>query len=271
MKYLRLVRVYQWPKNVLVFAGILFVLPESFVRIPEALLLFAAFCAASSFVYIINDLADRRRDAKHPTKRHRPLASGQITPKAALVVAVLALAIAATSFFVSTTAGAITALYIAFNIAYSSGLKHVPYLDVLILSSGYVLRVLAGTEGLSIPISEWMLIVAFFGALMIGLGKRYAETTLHGGRPSTKGIRASDLKLMVTAAATLTIATYAIYAQAQPSPLMLLSIVPATTAALRYIPLIEEHDDPTKALFSSKTVLISGAIYGAIVIAAQVF
>jgi hypothetical protein len=107
---------------------------------------------------------------------------------------------------VSAIAASTIALYVLLNLAYSAGLKHVPYLDVLILASGYVLRVLAGTEGLAIPISEWMLIVAFFGALMIGLGKRSAESTLHGSRPSTKGISASDLKLMTLAAATLTIA-----------------------------------------------------------------
>jgi decaprenyl-phosphate phosphoribosyltransferase len=76
----QLLRVYQWPKNVLVFAGILFVFPDSLVRIPEALVLFAAFCAASSFVYIINDLADKTRDQRHPNKRLRPIASGAITP-----------------------------------------------------------------------------------------------------------------------------------------------------------------------------------------------
>jgi decaprenyl-phosphate phosphoribosyltransferase len=266
---LKLLRVYQWPKNLLVFAGILFVFPDSLVRIPEALLLFIAFCAASSAVYIINDLADKNRDAKHPKKRHRPIANGSISPKTAVLIAFIALVIASSTFIVSPIAGIIVALYLAFNIAYSAGLKHVPYLDVLILASGYVLRVLAGTEGLGIPISEWMFIVAFFAALMIGLGKRYAETTLHGSRPSTKDISAENLKLMTTAAATLTIATYAIYAQAHTS-LMLLSIIPFTTAILRYIPLIETEDDPTKALFTSRTVLISGAIYGLIVVLAQI-
>jgi decaprenyl-phosphate phosphoribosyltransferase len=269
MTLIRLLRVYQWPKNLLVFAGILFVFPDSLTALPQALLLFIAFCAASSFVYIINDLADKNRDAKHPQKRHRPIANGDISPKQAILIALIALIIASSSLLVSLTAGIITALYIAFNIAYSAGLKHVPYLDVLILSSGYVLRVLAGTEGLGIPISEWMFIVAFFAALMIGLGKRYAESKLHGGRPSTKNISAENLKLMTTAAATLTIATYAIYAQAQPR-LMILSIIPFTTAILRYLPLIETEDDPTKALFASRTILISGAIYGLIVVLAQI-
>ena len=266
---LKLLRAYQWPKNLLVFAGLLFVFPESLSETARALILFIAFCAASSFVYIINDVADKKRDRNHPKKKHRPIASGAITVRSALIIALLCLALAALSFTVSTIAALTIGLYILFNLAYSAGLKHVAYLDVLILASGYVLRVLAGTEGLGIPISSWMFIVAFFGALMIGLGKRYAESALHGGRPSTRGISAETLKLMVVAAATLTIATYAIYAQAQ-GRIMLLSLIPFTTAILRFIPLIETDDDPTKALFTSKTVLISGAIYGAIVIASRV-
>ena len=271
MNLRKLLRVYQWPKNILVFAGILFVLPESLVRIPDALWLFAAFCAASSFVYIVNDLADRKHDARHPTKRHRPIASGAISTPRAILIALLLLAIAATSIFLSTIAAIVIGVYIAFNIAYSAGLKHAPFVDLLILASGYVLRVIAGTEGLGIPLSEWMFIVTFFGALMIGTGKRYAEARDHGSRPSTKELSLETLKAMVLSSATLTIGTYAIYAQAHPSPIMLLTIIPVFTGVFGFYALLQNGgEDPSRDLFRSKAVILSGVIYGALVVLAQI-
>lgn len=175
--YLRLARPYQWVKNGFVFAGVLFGHGwKDADLVTGAILLFIAFCCMSSAVYSVNDIADRRADREHPVKRTRPVAGGRVSVTAAAVfAAVLALLGLGLAARVSPLALAIVAGYAALNAGYSAGLKHVAVLDVFIIASGFMLRLLAGTAGLGIEPSRWLLLCGFLGTLFLGFAKRRAE------------------------------------------------------------------------------------------------
>jgi decaprenyl-phosphate phosphoribosyltransferase len=173
----KLMRPHQWFKNVFVFAGLLFSSSwHNPALIGPVLLAFAAFCCISSLVYIVNDWLDRQADAEHPSKRFRPLASGQVTlPQAA----VLGLALLAAG--VGLAAGnqvllVLLTLYVALNVAYSLRLKRVPVVDVGVIASGFMFRLLAGTLAVGIAPSRWLLLTGLFVALFLGFSKRKAET-----------------------------------------------------------------------------------------------
>ncbi len=172
-----LMRPHQWLKNAFVFAGLLFSQSwQDGAMALKVLNAFAAFCCFSSMVYILNDWHDRAADARHPLKRLRPLASGAVPPVAALVLALLLLAggvwLAAGNAILLTLLG----IYTALNLAYSWRLKQVPVVDVAIIASGFMLRLLAGTLAVGIPPSRWLLLAGLFVALFLGFSKRKAES-----------------------------------------------------------------------------------------------
>lgn len=178
----RLARPKHWVKNFFVFAGPIFArrLDEAAVA-ADAALCFAAFCLASSAVYAFNDLVDLPRDRVHPEKRTRPIASGEVRPRAAalfsaaLLSAALLLALAA-----SPRAALLVALYALVNAAYSFGLKDVVILDVFLVAAGFVLRVLSGTWAIGIRASHWLLLCTFLLSLFLGFAKRRHEVLLLG-------------------------------------------------------------------------------------------
>jgi len=186
---IRLMRPHQWIKNGFVFLGVVFGHGwEDPTLLAEVLALFVAFCFASSAVYILNDIADRDADRLHPTKRFRPLAQGDIGVGPARVLCVaLALAGLALAAAVSLTAVAIVGAYLVLNLAYSAGLKHVPILDVFIIAGGFMLRILAGTMGLGIPPSKWLLLCGLMLTLFLGFGKRRAEFIAVNGAENPNG------------------------------------------------------------------------------------
>jgi len=192
----RLMRPHQWLKNGFVFLGVVFGHGwEDPTLVAEVIALFAAFCLSSSAVYIVNDIADRDADRLHPTKRFRPLAQGEIGVGPALSLCIAlglgGLALAAT---VSVPALLIVAGYVALNLAYSAGLKHVAILDVFMIAGGFMLRILAGTVGIGIPPSKWLLLCGLMLTLFLGFGKRRAEllaVTGNGNSDGGSGQRAS--------------------------------------------------------------------------------
>ena len=190
----RLMRPHQWVKNGFVFVGVVFGHGwEDPELVTGVLVLFAAFCCASSAVYVMNDIADRDADRLHPSKRLRPLAQGDVgAGVAGALCAALALAGLALAATVSLPALLIVAGYVALNLAYSAGLKHVPILDVFIISGGFMLRILAGTTGLGIPPSKWLLLCGLMLTLFLGFGKRRSElVALTGDANGASGQRAS--------------------------------------------------------------------------------
>ena len=211
---IRLMRPHQWVKNAFVFAGLLF--SQTWSDGPLTLRVFfafAAFCCLSSMVYILNDWHDRASDALHPRKRHRPLASGAVsTPKAmALAAALLA---AGLLLAADNRVLLLLVLYSVLNVAYSWRLKQIPVLDVSIIATGFMLRLLAGTVAVGIPPSRWLLLTGIFVALFLGFSKRKAESFQE--ETSQRAVLAHypaallDTFMAVTMTATLT--TYSLFA-----------------------------------------------------------
>ena len=174
---IKLLRPHQWLKNGFVFAGLLFSQRWSDAAVvPNVLLAFAAFCCAASAVYVLNDWLDRKLDAQHPTKRLRPFASGAVSAPAGLVLAGLLLLGGFCFAYGNRVLLSLLAVYLLMNLAYSLRLKTVPVVDVFIISSGFILRLLAGTIAVGIAPSHWLLLTGMFVALFLGFAKRKAET-----------------------------------------------------------------------------------------------
>ena len=173
----KLLRLHQWLKNGFVFAGLIFSQRWSDAFMVERVLYaFAAFCLASSAVYVLNDWLDRKLDAQHPTKRLRPFASGAVSASAGLGLAGLLLAGGLWLVWGNAILLALLAIYLLLNVAYSLRLKTVPVVDVFIIASGFMLRLLAGTVAVGIAPSHWLLLTGMFVALFLGFSKRKAET-----------------------------------------------------------------------------------------------
>ena len=212
---IRLMRPHQWLKNVFVFAGLVF--SQSWHNGPvlaQVLLAFAAFCCLSSMVYIVNDWHDRASDALHPTKRHRPLASGAVSGPAGLSLAALLLLAGVWLASGNRVLLLLLGMYVLLNLAYSWYLKQVPVVDVSIIASGFMLRLLAGTVAVGIAPSRWLLLTGIFVALFLGFSKRKAESFHAKG--SRRAVLAQypaallDTFIAVTMTATLT--TYSLFA-----------------------------------------------------------
>jgi 4-hydroxybenzoate polyprenyltransferase len=173
----QLVRPLDWSKNSFVLAGLLFSHrwdeAQIFIR---TLWVFGAFCMIASCVYVLNDIVDRHRDAHHPTKCHRPIASGLIQIHWALLFGALLCALSLIAALeVSVEAFYFVVGYGLMNVAYTFWLKHVAVLDVFVIATGFVLRILIGTVGIGIPASGWVILCGLSLALFLGFCKRKAE------------------------------------------------------------------------------------------------
>ncbi len=209
---LDLLRVHNYIKNLFVLTGILFI-PFSLLNEVKWNLFFAfiSFCLASSAVYIFNDLQDIEEDRHHPQKCNRPLPSGAISIKNAWsLFIVLLLATIISGIIAGMKVIIIIGIYFLFSFVYTLRLKHVVVIDVFFLASGYVLRVLAGTAGVGIPPSHWLLLCTLAISLFLGFGKRRHELSLldEGATKHRKvledySIKYLDMMMMVTVTASL--------------------------------------------------------------------
>lgn len=187
----RSMRPRQWPKNIFVFSALVF---DNKLFQPQPVLHtvigFVVFCLLSSAVYLVNDAADAPADRLHPTKRNRPIARGDVPVSIAIVYAVaLVLLSLSVAFWLDWRFGAIGAFYFALNSAYSFRLKHMVILDVLVLATGFVLRVAAGTVLVdAVRFSPWLYVCMSLLALLMGFGKRRQELVELGGKSSTRAI-----------------------------------------------------------------------------------
>ncbi|MEI2679556.1 MAG: decaprenyl-phosphate phosphoribosyltransferase [Burkholderiaceae bacterium] len=217
---LALMRPHQWLKNVFVFAGLVF--SQSWHdtgRVTLVLSAFGVFCLFSSAVYIVNDWRDRASDALHPTKRLRPLASGAVGPGAAFALAALLAAGGVVLANGNRTLLGLIALYVASNVAYSWWLKRVPVVDVFSIALGFMLRLLAGTVGVGIPPSRWLILTGIFAALFLGFSKRRAETfQAAASQRSVLGhYPPALLDTFVSVTMTATLMTYSLFATSPES------------------------------------------------------
>ena len=218
LNYWRLMRPRQWVKNAFVFTGIMFANAwrQPLLR-TNVLLTASAFSLMASGVYVINDLLDKESDLNHPRKRHRPLAAGTVSSGAASALMIaLVLAALVLCLLVATKVLALLSIYLLANIAYSLRLKHVVILDVFIIASGFMLRILAGTVGVGIAPSQWLLLCGLMMALFLGFAKRRAELyALTGDGPTHRKVLSHYqpvlLDNMIVITATCVILSYSLY------------------------------------------------------------
>lgn len=177
VELLRLMRPYQWVKNAFVFTGLLFGHAwHDHNLVTRVGIAFAAFCLVSSAIYTFNDIVDLEQDKQHPKKSKRPLASGRVSISAAVILAILLAVLGLVlAYAASSKVLIILLLYALMNIAYSLRFKHVVILDVFIIATGFMLRILAGTLGVGIPPSQWLLLCGLMVTLFLGFTKRRAE------------------------------------------------------------------------------------------------
>jgi decaprenyl-phosphate phosphoribosyltransferase len=217
---LRAARPRQWPKNLLVFAAPLAGASLGRDDGPAyALMAAVAFCAASVAVYLVNDVLDVERDRRHPVKRFRPIAAGDLRRSHAVLVAVgcAALAIAAGPVFRVPLLALIVAGYLSLSLLYSLVLKHVPVLELLFVASGFLLRVLGGAAATHVVPSVWFLLVCSLGALLVATAKRFTELTVLGAgaarhRPAMRWYRPAALRLAQRLIAAAMVITYLLWA-----------------------------------------------------------
>jgi decaprenyl-phosphate phosphoribosyltransferase len=239
-------RPRQWPKNLLVLAAPL--AGDTVGRhygLLYALVAGAAFVAASSAVYLVNDVVDAERDRGHPYKKFRPVAAGRLPESQAVALAVcFVLAALAAGFAIAEPwLAAAIAAYLLISFMYSAGLKHVPVIELGCVASGFVLRVVGGAAATHVPPSGWFLLVCSLGALMVAIAKRYTELTVLGAdasahRPAMRGYSLRALRLAQRAVSAAMICSYALWAVREPASAMriwhLLSSVPLAAALARF-------------------------------------
>lgn len=245
-------RPKEWIKNVFVFAGLLF--SGKFNQshdVVEACITFVAFCLISSAGYFVNDLIDVELDRKHPKKRFRPLAAGELSEGTAKAIApCLALVAVAIAFTVNWQVGLMVVGYGVAQVAYSVGLKQVVIIDVMTLAGLFILRVAAGASAVEAHASEWLILCTGMLAAFLGFTKRRQEAVseLHEGtatRPVLEHYSLPFLDQMVSLVTTGTVLSYAIYTVNSPliGSQMMLTIPPVVYGIFRYLYLIYDRSD----------------------------
>lgn len=257
MAVLQSLRPKQWVKNGLVFLPFVFAVnqvwsPADLTPVPglvvQLTVLLAAFCSLSSAVYLLNDLLDRDGDRQHPVKRHRPIASGRLgVPAAVALMVVLGGVGLATMTVLRPVLGGVGLTYLAINLAYSLGLKNIVLIDVIFVSSGYVIRAAAGAVAIGVNPSPWLYAVTAAGALFIVLGRRYAEVRLAGEEPGRQrsvlnayaGPLIGQLLGIAATAALVSYTLYTVEGESLPANHTMLLTVPLVTFGLfRYLYLL---------------------------------
>jgi len=243
-------RPRQWTKNSFVFFALIFdkqlFHPEAFLKTLDG---FFLFCLISSAVYLFNDIADIEADRQHPEKKTRPLASGNLPVGVAITAAViLALTSISLGYLLAPVFAIIVTIYFAVNLLYSNWLKHIPILDVLIVSSGFVLRVGAGVALITVErFSPWLYMITVLFSLYIGFGKRRAEMTLlsEGATSHRKVLDGYTIPLLdqyITIVSGMTIVAYSLYTFSAPNlpdnNSMMLTIPFVVYGIFRYLQLI---------------------------------
>jgi len=274
----QLIRPWQWSKNGILFAGLIF--SENLFHpdyLQRSFLAFIIFCLASSAVYVVNDLLDVERDRLHPEKRNRPIAAGRVGRGQAVGMFLILIAVA---LGLGTLLGTLfllcLALFIVVNVAYSLWLKNIVILDVMAIAISFVIRAVAGVMALrpldpDLELSSWLLVCTLFLALFLALGKRRNELVVLEGDAANHRVTLSEyspsfldqLMSIVTAA---TVIAYAIYTIAPGtlskfhSPALVITIPFVVYGIFRYLFLIQERGEggrPSRTLYQDIPILLT--------------
>jgi 4-hydroxybenzoate polyprenyltransferase len=272
----QLLRPAHWIKNGFIFVGLLFgraVFKPEFAL--AAIFTFIAFSLMASFIYIINDLADIDADRRHPLKRNRPIACGAVSPLQAKILAMFLLAMALpVAWLTGPTVFAIVLGYGVMNLAYSFGLKNVVVLDVFIIAAGFMLRILAGTVGIGIEPSKWLIVCGLMVTLFLGFAKRRAELVQAGESRQRQVLEHYSVDLLdkfIGIMASATIITYSLYTVApetvkQHHTDKLIYTSPVVIYGLfRYLYLLYQlklGEDPVTDLFRDRQILLTLLAWG---------
>lgn len=271
---IRAVRPKQWVKNILVFAAPVaagaILQPAVLVH---TLLAFAAFSAASASIYLINDARDVESDRQHPKKKFRPIAAGELSIPVALVLAFCLLGVSlAIGFATATQLGVVLITYWLLQVGYSLFAKREPIFDLAMVAAGFLLRAVAGGVASGLPLSQWFLLVASFGSLLMVSGKRYSEMVQLGAeagtRESLQRYTPTYLRFVWTLSTALVILCYSLWAFNLPGtsghwagvPWAQVSIAPFTLAMLRYTYQIDrgEAGEPEDVVLGDHTLQVLG-------------
>lgn len=274
---LRCMRPWQYTKNLLVFAALVFARemgnPDAVLK---AVVAFVLFCLVSSAVYLINDVRDAEEDRRHPEKCDRPIACGALAPSAATVAAAVLLIIGlGGSLAVNLNLGLTIAAYFVLQMLYQVALKRIVILDVFAIAGGFVLRAVAGAEAIAVEISPWLLICTLLLALFLGLAKRRGEIVLleaeaANHRATLERYSVALLDQLIGVVASATLMSYCLYTisertVAELGSTRLMYTIPFVIYGLfRYMYLVQRHGHggaPDRTLLTDRPLLLNVALY----------
>jgi 4-hydroxybenzoate polyprenyltransferase len=272
-------RPRQWIKNGVIFAALLFSKtlgePEHLLRTAAA---FALFCAVSSAVYLLNDIMDLENDRVHPTKSKRPIAAGELSIAAAAVAGVaLAAAALALGWALSPPFAALALLYLASNLLYSAWLKRIVIVDVMVISSGFVIRAVAGGVVIGVEVSAWLILCTVLLSLFLGFTKRRQELALlesqaANSRAILREYSVAFLDQMISIVTAATVVAYFLYTLSPDTrarlgtPYLPLTIPFVLYGIFRYLYLVHQKhmgENPTGALYADRPLFITVLLWAA--------
>ena len=278
--FFKLIRVKHYTKNALIFAALVFSGQLTLTdKLKDCAIAFVVFCLVSSVIYIVNDIKDKDTDRLHAQKCKRPIASGRISVKAAAITAIICLIIAGAcfAFIYNTFALVILIIYLVINILYSYGLKNIPLLDVTILVSGFLIRVIYGAVITDIEISNWLYLTVMALSFFMAFGKRRNELKKNGPnttRKVLKGYSIGFLDKSMYMCLTMANTFYALWTigntnNNQHHNYMIITVPVVLLITLKYCLSIENVDsdgDPTEVLFNDKALLLLCMLYAVLII-----
>ena len=269
-KYIELIRAKHWIKNLLIFIPLIC---SGFINAENVLNLiigFFSFSFISSFVYIINDIKDIEKDKLHPRKKKRPLPSGKITKKRAILISIILL-IASLSFNyiiykeILNVSFYLLLAYMIINVLYSMGLKNIAILDIILLATGFIIRVYYGASIINVQVSDWLFLTILNASLFLGLGKRKKELINNkDSRKVLKEYNESFLDKFQYISLGLMLVFYSLWTIEQDIKFLSLTIPLLIIIFMKYCLIIEKSDegDPTTILYQDKMLLFLCLIYG---------
>lgn len=270
-------RLKQWAKNILIFAAVVF--DRKLTNLPallDTLAGFILFCLLASTIYIFNDISDLEADRKHPKKRLRPIPSGDLPITSAWIAGgVILVAVFWLAYLLSPAFALVCLVYFVLNLSYSTWFKHVVLIDVLVLASFYVIRVVAGVAIINVErFSPWLYVSIIFLALFMGVGKRRAEFVLAQQTGDTHRRVLNDYRLpfldqLITIVLTITILTYSLYTFSAPNlpenHVMMLTIPFVIYGVFRYLYLVQvlgHGEAPEEIVFSDLPFQLNIVLWG---------
>lgn len=268
---IKILRPQQWYKNFLLFLGIVFSLNLfNFSLLLDIIFAFIIFCLLSGGSYIINDIVDLEKDRKHPVKRKRPIASGELKVSYAIIYSFVLIIISLFgAYLINLEFFTISVLFFISNLLYSFWLKRLILVDILTISVNYIIRATAGCLAINVPLSPWITLCAFLLALLLASGKRRHELLLLGKirgihRKTLTKYSSEMLGQMISIAAGALIMSYSLYTFFAGDPWMIITIPVASYAIFRYLFLVYSKNiggDPGKIVFKDKGIIISMIIW----------